>query len=93
MTTIGGAVEPIFASCLKIRVMLWSPWKGRFRDESGEPTKEQLQAIKLGAPEPRLVVCKVSYVQFTKHFVVRAEEKSDSETVWKVAEKIINKRR
>ncbi len=91
MANINGAVKQIFESCLTIQIMLWCPWKGRFSD-IGEPTKEQIQSIKLEELEPRLVVCKVSYGQFTKQFTAHVEGKSGSETVWKVAEEIVNKR-
>ena len=93
MKDINPAVESILARCPKIRVMLWCPWQRRFSD-SGEPTQEQIRAINLREPEPRLVVCKISYEQHTKYFIVHAERKSsDTKTVWKAAEDIINKRR
>ena len=92
MSDINSAVEPILARCLKIRVMLWCPWRRRFSD-AGEPTKQQIQAINLGEPDPRLVVCKISYEKHTKHFIVHAEGKSNTKNMWELAEDIINERR
>ena len=91
MTNINGAVKQIFESCLMVRIMLWCPWKTRFSDV-GEPTKQQIQAIKLEELEPRLVICKVSYPQYVKQFIAHVEGKSGSEIVWQVAEEIVNER-
>ena len=90
MTYINEVVKRIFKDCLTIRMVLWCPWSKKFRDEYGEPTRGQIQAIKFEELEPRLVICKISYVYFTDLFIAHAEGKSDS--AWKLAEEIINKR-
>ena len=95
MENINSTVDRIFECCPKICMMLWCPWDGRFCDRDEPITTEQIQAIDLlePEPEPRLVVCKISYEQYTAHFIVHAEGKSDYETMWKAAEDIIDRRR
>jgi hypothetical protein len=89
------AVNPIFARCHWIQLMLWCPWDSWYKFCADHITRRDLLMIdtKLEKLEPRLVVVKFTgHQQYTDHFIAHSDGWWAPPNAWEKGEQIVEKR-